>query len=163
WPTRTLREEEQDRLGRAIPAEYCERLDRRRKAGEAVSPHPGEARWEELPEMFKESNRALADHLPVKLNALGFHVGPLGGRPDGLITELRPGEIAVLARMEHARWCAERWLGGWSPREARDDAHRTPPDLVAWDDLPEPEARVDQDLMAAISRALARVDKGVFR
>lgn len=163
WTLKTLIDEEQDQIARAMHDEYRDSLRRRREAGEAIARRPAEAPWEDLPDLFKDSNRALADHLPVKLNALGFHIDSLEGRGRHRITELNSREIEVVARMEHARWCAERWLAGWFYAEQRDDSAKKHPDLRPWKELPLPESRVDKDLMAAICRTLERVGKGVFR
>jgi voltage-gated potassium channel Kch len=163
WTLGTLIDEEQDRLATAWHEEYCDSLRRRREAGEQIKPRPAEKPWDKLEEMFKESNRGFSDHLPVKLRAIGFRIGPLEGRTQQRIPELSQRERELLARMEHARWCSEHWLDGWTYDATRDDANKKHPDLVPWDKLPSHEGRIDRDMMASICRVLERFGKGVFR
>jgi voltage-gated potassium channel Kch len=157
----SLIDEEQDRLAQANHQLYRSDLAARRKAGEDLAPKPGEVEWDLLDEYFKDSNRQFADHLEVKLRALGYKIGPAKAGHVADI-EAKPDQVELLARMEHARWCAERRLAGWSVGP-RDDAAKRHPDLVRWEDLPDPEKRIDVGLVKGIEKMLGEVGKGAYR
>jgi voltage-gated potassium channel Kch len=158
----TLVDEEQDRLAVANHECYRRDLERRRKAGENIAPRPAEVPWEALEESFRDSNRQAADHIPVKLRALGYHIESVrGGQP--LHLAAGDAELEMLARMEHARWCAEKWLDGWRFGEPRDDAKKVHPDLRPWDALPVGERQIDTMLVTGIAVVLGQVGKGAYR
>jgi hypothetical protein len=92
--------------------------------------------WDVLAENFRESNRQQADHIPVKIRAVGCEVVPVADpRPP---VEFGDEETEVLSRMEHARWNAERLLDGWRYAPGgKDEKRKTHPSIVPWDELPE--------------------------
>jgi hypothetical protein len=65
-------------------------------------------------------------------------------------------QVETLGRMEHARWCAERWLAGWTyaPGE-KNVALRTSPHLVPWEQLDDTIKKIDFDFVRAMPRILA--------
>ena len=121
---------------------------------------PAAAPWEKLREDFKESCRQQADHIPVKLRAIGCYAATEGnGTP---ITEFDEHEIERMARMEHARWNAERWLDNWTlgPRNAEA---KTSPYLVDWDQLPDDIKQYDRKFVRSIPELLGKVTAKVYR
>lgn len=92
--------------------------------------------WDLLPEEDRESYRQQADHLAIKLRAIGGGCAPVSGAGK-VPVPLSPSEVETLARMEHARWCAERLLGDWHYGTPSDPARRVDADLVPWNDLVE--------------------------
>src|ERR1019366_2469750 len=93
--------------------------------------------WKDLEADYKNSNRQQALHLQIKLRAIGCaivspvkeNVGDNNPQPSlqnrQAITEFRnENEIEVLAQMEHARWCTERWLAGWEFAPIRNNSAR---------------------------------------
>ena len=164
WTLATLKDEKQDLLARLMHDVYCESLKRSRLSGEVISKRPAEEPWDQLEETFRESSRAQTDHLPIKLHAVGLAMAPLSQRKTQPCPRLNPEEIELLARMEHTRWCAERWLAGWTlppEGEVRNDPKKWHPDLVAWDELEGREQRIDTDLMTDICTVLNRAGYGV--
>lgn len=149
--------EQLDTLARAIH----ERYRAQRLAQGAAPDDPSVQPWERLPDDLKDSNRHQADHIPVKLRAIGCTSSPrkAGATP---VDGFTPWEQQVLARMEHARWMAERLLAGWThgPRCAE---RKTSPYLVPWGQLP---AEIQQyaiestlgipDLLAHIGETISR-------
>lgn len=93
------------------------------------------APWEELPESVRNTNRQQADHVGVKLRAIGCRAVPAGAGATSLFA-FRGDELERLARMEHARWRAEHLLAGWRCDPTLDPEGRTSPYLVDWDALP---------------------------
>jgi len=135
--------EEQDELARALHEAWLEDEKKRPDFGSKPSHKP----WDELSDQFKESNWQAADHAPIKLRALGYHAGapdPEANRTP--ITSFNEEQVKLLSKMEHARWCAERWIGNWTTGSPRDDTKRVHPDLVRWVDLPNKEKHIDLNL-----------------
>lgn len=164
WTLATLKDENQDVIARALHDVYCESLKRRRDAGEDIPMRPAEKPWEQLDETFRESSRAQTDHIPIKLHTIGLTQTPLSSRRTQPFPQLGPENIKMLSRMEHARWCAERWLAGWTlppEGEDRNDAKKWHPDLVAWEDLLNKEKKIDKDLITEMFTVLQRTGYGI--
>jgi voltage-gated potassium channel Kch len=150
--------EELDTLARTFHEQYAEA--RRREGRPATD--PGLAPWERLTESYRLSNRLQADHIPFKLRAVGCRAVPAGTA--GRVEEFAADDVERLARMEHARWAAERLLEGWVPGEGpQDPASRTSPHLVPWDRLPEPVREYDREIVRRIPRLLEAAGQWVCR
>ena len=123
-----LFDEAADRLARAVHATYLAGI------GEAAGPAaaPAAVPWEQLAERFRRSNRASADHLPVKLAFAGLRLVQ-GPAPAPTLSE---AEIEKLAEAEHFRWSRVLEAEGWQAGP-RDEAAKTHPLLVPWPALPE--------------------------
>jgi voltage-gated potassium channel Kch len=119
-----------DELARAFHLSHL----RKRASGTGEDEDLGARIWDELGSEMKDSNRQEADHLEVKLRVIGCHEATADLRQR--LVELEAGEVEVLARMEHARWCAERFIDGWR-RGAMDKANKIHGDLVPWSELGE--------------------------
>jgi len=132
-----------DALARFIHEDY---VAKQRERGAA--PSESTAAWDRLAPGLRESNRQQADHLPVKLRALGYNVRTAADFPAGAVA-VPPGAVETLARMEHARWNAERFLAGWTLGE-KDVAKRRSPYLVAYDALPDAIQEYDRDTVRNI-------------
>jgi len=63
----------------------------------------------------------------------------------------------LLARLEHARWNAERLIEGWKFGKARDLGNKLNPCIVAWDDLDEQIKRYDYEPVDNIPSLLATI------
>jgi len=124
---------------------------------------PGMALWKKLMIDFKESNREQADHIPVKLKAIGCDFAPVKDRKPVLI-EFTDEEIGIMAEMEHERFVAERYLKGWSfgsgPKKI---IKKTDPYLVKWKDLPEKIKGYNRQAVRAIPELLARTGFEIYR
>ncbi len=68
----------------------------------------------------------------------------------------------VMARMEHARWNAERWLDNWTLGPRNPEA-KTSPYLVDWDPLPDEIKKYDRDAVRDIPELLKKVGATVYR
>jgi len=129
-----FRHEYNEAMARAIHEHFVnQRLadsDRRPENDPALRP------WETLREDFRESNRQQADHIAIKLRAIGCQLVPA---PDAgeAAAKFSPDEIETLARMEHQRWNAERWLAGWQYGQPSDKGRHISEHLVGWDQLTE--------------------------
>jgi voltage-gated potassium channel Kch len=124
-----------DTMAKAFHEDYVRKLD----ATKRVWPgNPNAAPWDLLPEDLRESNRQAADHVSVKLRALGYRSVSKGSKDDpGVhITAFTEDAVDLLAKMEHRRWMAERFLAGWVLGSPKDIAKRISPWLIEWEQLP---------------------------
>ncbi|MGD1030695.1 MAG: NAD-binding protein [Opitutaceae bacterium] len=149
-----LEETQLDALARGIHADY---VAQQAKSGQAA---PYGVAWEDLSEEAKGSNRDAADHIEIKLRAVGLRSVNQGDAAEP-VTEFSPEQIEVLARMEHERYCAQRMLAGWTPGPKRDVVKKTNPTLVPWADLSEAERKKDSDQVQLIPRILAAVGRSI--
>lgn len=118
--------------------------------------------WDDLDDTLRVSNQAQADHIFVKLAALGCTVHPVYGREVERIS-FTQAEVEELAQLEHRRWCAERRTSGWTLGPTKDVATRVTPYLVDWDELSEAIRDYDRVLVRAIPDVLAAVGLEVRR
>lgn len=91
--------------------------------------------WEKLSAKYKDANRLQADHLAVKLRALGLRIESAEGASGEWPRRVSDAEIEAVARAEHRRWAAGRRLAGWRYGPTRSDRKKIHPDLVPWEDL----------------------------
>jgi hypothetical protein len=114
--------------------------------------------WNELDPDFRESSCEQAEHMEVKLRTFGYSTDREKGPFPTTFTD---DQFLVLARMEHARWCAERWLAGWTyAPPPKNKELRTSPYLVPWDHLDEGTQKIDFDLVREILAITAKVGMG---
>jgi hypothetical protein len=145
-------------LARAIHEQYVEE---QRRAGGSAQTNPALVPWDQLSETLKESNRRQANHLGVKLEAVGCDIAPLTDWDAAAFT-LTNVELERMAMMEHERWVAERRLQGWS-QGPRDPARKTNPNLVPWDLLPEDGQRFNLAAVREIPGLLAQAGFQIYR
>jgi len=153
-----LLHEDLDLLARALHEDYVARRLSEGRPSDDASMRP----WEELDESLKNSSRASADHIPVKLRAIGCCIANEGAAGDR-VASFEPAEVELLAKMEHARWCAERLLSGWLPGRQRVPAEKKTPYLVDWDELSDEVKQYDRDVVEGIPRFLGAVNLEVRR
>lgn len=112
--------------------------------------------WDQLPEALKESNRDQADHVGVKLAAVGCSLLPLSDSDRALVV-FTDEEVEHLARMEHDRWLKERRSSGWRLDPGPPDPVKlTTPFLVEWGSLPTDVRDRNHQTVRALPRLLAR-------
>lgn len=146
-PTGTLQRlqtESDDNLPRAVHEHYLETLRRLGATGGV------RMSWDALPENARHANRAAADHMAVKLAAIGRRIVAEAAPP----AAFSDAEIAGLARMEHRRWSAERVLRGWR-LGARDNDRRFHPDLIPFEELDADGQEKDRDVVLGMPEVLA--------
>jgi hypothetical protein len=114
-----------------------------------------------LAEDLRESNRQQADHVFIKLRAIGCEAARQHDpRPAASLDD----HVGILAPMEHARWNAERWLAGWSYDPGpKSIERRTSPFLASWLELTEAEKDLDRAGVRSIPALLAKVGMKVCR
>ena len=119
--------------------------------------------WEALPETLRLANVRAADRLAADRWTLGSaDSGSALSAEEAarLAAMLERGEadpdLASLARIEHDRWCIDRWLEGWRHGTPRDDVSRHHPLLVPWEDLADDPVARSKDL-ARVTAPLRRL------
>ncbi|KKK65942.1 hypothetical protein LCGC14_2969080 [marine sediment metagenome] len=148
---------ELDLLARAGHENQVEHHPREDRSEEDPSRQP----WERLRGNLRESSRQQADHIPVKLRAIGCcSSGAQAGNSP--VTEFDPEEVEIMARMEHARWNAERWLDGWT-LGPRDHDKKTSPYLLPWDELEDRIQEYDRNAVRNILHLSSLIGEKVYR
>ena len=104
--------------------------------------HPYSVPWDRLPENIRNANRAVADHFPIKLCAVGCK---MVAKEFGKEAELDTAEIERLAYMEHQRWLADRRINGWKFAKTRDDQNKLHPNMKPYNELNEADKQKDRD------------------
>jgi voltage-gated potassium channel Kch len=135
-----LLDQVQDSLARGVHAGYLETMGKSGLDSGARQP------WAQLPERLKQSNRRAADHFEVMLREIGMR--PVHG--DAPPVAFSDAQIDQLARAEHARWCIERRLLGWSYGPRANDLTRQHPDLVSWDELTDASKNLNREFVRDI-------------
>lgn len=116
---------------------------------------PAPPPWSELPDALKDSSRAQARHIGVKLRSIGCVIAPLRNwyAKDFQFTD---DEMDKLGTMEHDRWMQEKLAAGWTLGD-EDPVRKTDPHLVPMAQLPPEVAEVDRIFVRAIPEMLAAV------
>lgn len=147
-------------LAQSIHEDY---VNHQKEAGETPKTNPSMVNWECLPEDLKESNRFLADHLIVKLNAISCGLSTFTNWETEFFKFL-PEEIELLSELEHKRWCKERKYQGWSYAiGTKDIENKTSPYLVSWTQLPDDIKEYDRNIIRGMPSFLARAGFQIYR
>jgi uncharacterized membrane protein len=115
--------------------------------------------WDELPEEFKESNRAQAREIGENLAVIGCLMVP--AFDPALDFAFNDDEVQLLARLEHERWMGERTAQGFKFGPVRGE--RTRPDLVPWEQLSDETRMKAMQTVLRIPGMLDRVGFQVLR
>ena len=117
--------------------------------------------WDELDESRRESSRAQARHIAVKLASIGCAIAPLRdwGASDFAFSN---DEVDRLAIAEHDRWVSERRQAGWRSGP-KDPQRKITPYLVPFADLPPDIAEYDRIFVREIPIFLASAGLQVIR
>ncbi|MBI3270966.1 MAG: NAD-binding protein [Planctomycetes bacterium] len=155
-----LLEEDLDAVAEVIHAKY---LAEQHRQGRPLGTSPTNRVWAELSESAKDGGRQQADHIRVKLRAVGRTTVAAGSPEAEPDFRFSPAEVELLARVEHARWCAWRYLEGWTYGPTRDDARKLHDCLVPYDELSEGMKQFDRDAVEEVPRYLQVVGLAVGR
>jgi len=119
--------------------------------------------WDDVPETYRNANRAVADSALVKLWDAGWLPAPTSGRIGEVHPQIAPEVLSKLSVIEHSRWVAERLLSGWRPGK-RNNRLMMHDNIVGWDALtPELQERDADQVRAAAKVARALHPKGFVR
>jgi hypothetical protein len=145
-------------LARAMHEEYV-----RDQEGQGQTPetNPALVPWDQLEEARKESNRAQAAHIGVKLASVGCDLSPLVDW-DAEAFAFEPDELERLAVMEHDRWRQEREAAGWTKGD-KAPGQTTSPYLVPWEELEEEVRDLDRLFIRGLPRFLTKAGFQIVR
>lgn len=113
--------------------------------------------WDKLDESRKESSRAQARDIKVKVQKHGCKIELLHDWNATGFT-FNPNEVEELARDEHKRWIRERQVAGWRQVDGApqaDPAKKTTPYMIPFDELPRHIADYDRIFVREIPTMLA--------
>ncbi len=146
-------------LAQAIHEDYV-----RAERGKGLTPttNPSMVSWGKLAEGLKESNRNAAEHIRIKMEAIGCDIVITNDWSVQLF-EFSPEEVERMAEMEHERWSEERLRTGWTYGPKRNNSKKAHPSLIIWDDLSEEEKEKDRNLVRDIPSFLARAGFNIYR
>lgn len=106
-------------------------------------------RIEDQPMDLRRSNYAQAEHVPVKVRALGYLLVPEEESSSyEEITSFTEEQVEALARLEHDRWMRERLEAGWTldrTSASSDPSKKTSPYLIPYDELSNNIQEYDRD------------------
>jgi voltage-gated potassium channel Kch len=147
-------------VARAMHEEY---VRKQAEDGQTRETNPSMVAWEQLPESLRESNRRQADHIPIKLQAIGCAIAPLTDWRAAPL-ELTADEVERLAELEHDRWRAERLLDGWTYAPGpKDLGRKTTPWLIPWEEMPDEQRDYDRNTVRNLPHFLAQAGLQVVR
>lgn len=116
---------------------------------ETPATDPSMQLWDNLDADLQNSNRSQVEHMDVKLRAVGCKRQPITSVEIPLF-EFSDTEVELLAKMEHARWNAERFLTGWVWGTKKNVGEKISPYLVPWSELEEGIKVYDRELVLDI-------------
>ncbi|MEI7727668.1 MAG: RyR domain-containing protein, partial [Bacteroidota bacterium] len=154
---RMLMDEKLDMLARKIHEDF---VSKRLKEGRSTD-DPSMVPWEKLNPDMKDSNRQQADHITIKLHAIGCSISA-EEKSESDFNGFTVDEVEILACMEHNRWVAERLLAGWR-LGLKEPGKRQSPYLVSWEDLPDPIREYDRETVRNIPAILELTGSRIVR
>lgn len=111
----------------------------------------GNVAWNDLRETYRQANRRVADHVPVKLLSLGeprwWNALDLSLLQSGKIDDVM---WETQAELEHQSWRIDRELDGWRYGEERDNERLRHPDLVEYEALGASAKRYDLAMVRTV-------------
>lgn len=160
-----LTREEIEKLAPLVHEFYREkRLETFKSTESDVNKYKVIMRWKKLDPALQYSNRlqvAFYEHLLKRVD-LGIRKvkNPV---PLDLKGELPASDRDILARLEHARWNAERLLEGWRYGPEKNLVKKLNPYLVAWEKLDDEIKPYDYDPVDNIPMMLEKIGYEVYK
>jgi hypothetical protein len=147
-------------LARAFHEEY---LRAQEDEGQTPESNPSMVPWDQLPETLKDSNRAQASHIGVKVKAVGCGIIPWTDWQAESF-EFTPEEVELLSEMEHERWVEERRRNGWTYAPgAKNVEKKTSPYMVPWGELADEVKEWDRVTVRGLPTFLAKAGFQIVR
>jgi len=128
-----------DKLAKVVHEDYRSKLKVEDPSRSSHRP------WELLPPDFKNQNREQADHILVKLRALGYDTNHKIGS-----VVVPPEKVELFSHMEHNRWWAFMAMNGWVRGEKRDERMKKHTDLRPYAELTEEIKQSDRNAVLNI-------------
>jgi hypothetical protein len=140
-----------DALARTLHNAY---LQTQLAAGGSAADNASLIPWSALPAHKKKANQHAAAHIDIKLRIAHCEAR----RESDPAPEARfppdDATMEALARLEHRRWMADKYIAGYSYGPERDEDRMLHPDLVPWERLTESDKQKDRDNIRQIAGLL---------
>jgi predicted ATPase len=118
--------------------------------------------WDDLPEVYRDSNRRQADSHTTHLESVSCGFAPAKADPPCRV-ELTPDEVEFLAQREHERWWSQKRSAGYVFGPLRSDGERTHPSMVPWEELSEDEREKDRQAVREVPKRFADAGFRTYR
>ncbi len=128
--------------------------------GRPLEGNPAGEPWERLGESFRQASRHQADHMIAKLAAINCRAVP---EQESEFFVFYPREVEKLARTEHDRWRADRYLNGWKYGLVRDNEKKIHPEMIPYDDLSKDMKDLDRYTVRLLPALLGRKGLAIRR
>lgn len=141
-----------------VHEQFCEECkDNESKHDASVLP------WDVLCDEYKRSNFNQVQFAAMILDEFGYEIKrvPPGEKIDEKKPPLPPDyskNITKMAKLEHGRFCAERFEAGWRYGKKKDLEKKLNPNLVPWKDVPRKIQKLDRDVVKNFPYWLAKAD-----
>ncbi|MDM8552564.1 NAD-binding protein [Desulfobacterales bacterium HSG2] len=153
-------DEQLDRLAEKIHENYVKECIAQ---GMTMESKPALRPWNKLNQFFRDANRQQADHIYVKIRAIGAEVCSEEEKTGMEPFEFTDEEVDFLARTEHVRWYASYSLEGYTYGPKRDDDMKTHPYLVPWEEISEDIREYDREAVRNIPKYLGMIGEKIRR
>lgn len=123
--------------------------------------HPLLVPYDQLPELYKESNRVTVRTIPRKLAAVGYVMIPSRSNEPPL--EFPGDDLERLARLAHELWMADKLAAGFTLGKPAPENPKQNEYLVEWEQVPEGIKQIDRDLIRGIPKILAEAGYTIIK
>lgn len=110
--------------------------------------------WDKLSYDLRASNFQQADHMAVKIRAIGCEIVDETD-PRSPVQKFSKDELDLLAPLEHTRWNAERLLAGWRYGTETDYSRRINKNIQPWGNLDPGTKKYDYEAVEDIPLIMA--------
>jgi ppGpp synthetase/RelA/SpoT-type nucleotidyltranferase len=161
----TLSNDEIEELAPIAHEFYSEkRLDELNPKADDINKYKVLMPWNKLDPALQYSNRKQVAFYEHILKRVGLSIRKAETPVIVNIKELvKPEEYDFLARLEHARWNAERMLEGWKYGPVKDITNKLNPCIISWKKLDEATRKYDYDPVDNIPTLLGEIGYEVYR
>jgi hypothetical protein len=148
----------QDHLARILHEAYV--WERKAEGKSDVSTVP----WEILDHSLRDSNRQQADHIPIKVRAIGCTIRPADDHCDmQRVKSFTHEEVEILARMEHVRRKTELLAADCDCGTENNPGKPVSPDLIDYDKLDYSIQEYDRQAVRNIPALLESENMWIYR
>lgn len=122
--------------------------------------HPLLVTYQELPEMYRESNRATVRNIPKKLARAGYVMMP--SRSNEPAMEFPGDDLESLSEYEHELWMDAQLAAGFRLGKPTTEQPLLNESLLSWNELSDQVKQIDRDLVRGIPKILAAAGYAVL-
>ncbi|MCI0653232.1 MAG: hypothetical protein L0Y39_01960, partial [Methylococcaceae bacterium] len=128
--------------------------------GRPLEGNPAGENWDRLDDSYRQASQHQADQLAAKVAVIDCR---LVAEQESEFFVFYPREVEKLARIEHDRWSADRYLNGWKYGPVRDNPKKIHPELIPYDKLSEDMKDLDRYTVRLMPALLGRKGLAIRR